>query len=125
MNDYGPKWVYFAIYGVGLTSCNFRPVFDSNLTLYSLDYRQSYYNFAKGLFDRLFQKILFSYIKRLTTKNVYDMLLKDVFILPIDKNSEVYFKIAFQAVHSDIVDPEVRVFSYKLPHDAVPTNAFR
>ena len=81
-DEYVPKWVYFAIHWVRLSLRKFHPDFASNNILHSLEYRPVYYNFAKGFSDKLFKKHPFTAVTKLTTKVVYDMLLKDDFVLP-------------------------------------------
>ena len=124
--EYTPKWVYFAIYWVGLGLCKFRPDFASNSTLHCLDYRPSYYNFAKGFFDKLLEKNPFTDATKLTTKKVYTILLQDQFIIPRIHTfyTDVDFDKAYRAIHNNFIDPEVQGFAYKLLHNVVPTNLF-
>ena len=77
-DEYVPKWVYFAIYWVGLSLRKLRPDFASNNTLHCLEYRPAYYNFAKKVIWQIIKKT-FTDVTKLTTKKVYDMLLKYYF----------------------------------------------
>ena len=124
--EYVPKWVHFTVYWIGLHFKKYRPDFASNMKLHCLEYRPTYYNFAKGFFDQFIEKHQFIEIQKLTTKKVYDMLLQDEFITPriIAKYPEIDFKAAFLAVSNKFIDPEVRGFAYKITHDVLPTNTF-
>ena len=124
--EYTPKWVYFAIYWIGLGLRKFRPDFASNSTLHCLDYRPAYYNFAKGFFDKLLEKHPFTDVTKLTTKKVYTILLQDQFEIPRIHTfyTDVDFDKAYRAIHDNFIDPEVRGFAYKLLHNVAPTNLF-
>ena len=84
------------------------------MRLHSLEYRPTYYNFAKGFFDRFIETHQFIDINKLTNKTVYNMPLKDHFITPriVDKYREIDFKEAFTAIANRFIDPEVRGFMY-------------
>ena len=104
----------------------YRPDFASNMRLHSLEYRLTYYNFAKGFFDRFIDKRQFIDINKLINKTVYNMLLKDHSITSriVDKCREIDFKEAFTTIGNRFIDPEVRGLIYKLKHDVIPTNVF-
>ena len=104
----------------------YRPDFASNMRLHSLEYRLTYYNFAKGFFDRFIDTRQFIDINKLINKTVHNMLLKDHSITSriVEKCREIDFKEAFTTIGNRFIDPEERGLMYKLTHDVIPTNAF-
>ena len=106
------KWVHLAIYWTGIGFKKYRPDFASIMRLHSLEYRPTYYNFAKGFFDRFIETHQFIDINKLTNKTVCDMLLKYIDLNPriVDEYREINFKEAFTSIANRFIDPEVKGF---------------
>ena len=124
-DEYVPKWVYFAIYWVGLSLRKLRPDFASNNTLHCLEYRPAYYNFAKKVIWQIIKKN-FHWCNQIDHQEGVRYAIEILFMLPriVSKFPGIGFSMVYKAIHHGFVDPEVRGFSYELLHDVVPTNVF-
>ena len=120
-----PKWIYFAIYWVGLQYRRFRPDFASNSTLHCLEFRPAYYTFVKQAFDKYLESHSFVDVKQLTVKQIYEDLVKDTFTTPrvVQDNPEINYKPSWNVICNQI-DPELRACIYKITHRVLPTNVF-
>ena len=120
------KWVYFTKYWIGLQFRNSRPDFASNNTLHCLEFRPPFYNFTKGAFDRFVTNHMFTDIKQLTNKKIYDSLIEEIFLRPrvTTEFPAIDLKSSWKIVCNKFIDPEVRACMYKTVHGVLPTNVF-
>ena len=117
------KWKYFAIYWLGIQLRNFRPEYASNLIPHSIKIPKFYKNSLK-----IFLKIadLDVNLDKLTTKQIYNILLNDKILKPkVEKQyPDVDFGITWRIFKDPMIEPFRKDLSYRVAHHVLPTNSY-